>query len=188
MNKQAKLRWFSVATAAALVAATAGCAHKLHGEQFQNDDEARAVRNVAGTQAAVGARADATLHSSHFNTSGLNSLGRDKLDLMLLDEDSTLPLVVYLDLPRPDEVKPDEAKSARQAVTDYLKGRGMPETQFKLVEGPNPHTLHSATEVVNNLQTLRSTTSGGAGGATPNGQANSYSATPMAPVPDTASH
>jgi len=186
MNKQSKIRWITVATAAALVAATAGCQSnsseasgtRYHGEQFQNDDAPRAVRNIAAVQAATGARADATLHPSHFNAVGLNSLGREKIEMMLQDEESTPPLVVYLDVPSADECKADH-----QVVMDYLKGRGLAEAQYKVVDGPNPRELHPAVDAIAGVQAIKQ--AGVSNAAAAGGQGNGYSAPAAAPTPPT---
>ena len=148
------------ATAALLV--IAGCHSSsqpplLHGEHFVPDDQPHAVDNVAAAQAARGARADATLYSSHFNDAGLNSTGREKLELMLEDEDPAQPLVVYLDLPAGADLAP-----AHQAVTEYLKARGLPENQIKLVDGPNRKTLHPSADALTGLANLQQTQSTGA--------------------------
>jgi len=158
------MKWFPtfefLATAALL--AVAGCQSAsrpplLHGEHFVPDDQPHSVDNVAAAQAARGARADATLYSCHFNDAGLNSTGRQKLELMLEDEDPAQPLVVYLDLPAGADLAP-----AHQMVTDYLKARGLPENQIKLVDGPNPRTLHPSADALTGLANLQQTQGAGA--------------------------
>ena len=154
MKNQRLVRCFAVAVVTVLSAA--GChrgasqATKLHGERFAPDDEPRAVQNFAAAQAAAGARSDGTLHAVHFDAQGLNSLGREKIDLMMRGEEPAQPLVVYLDVAR----GPVTAEAARQSVTDYLKGRGLPENQIKLVDGPNTGSLHPAAEAGAALKTL----------------------------------
>ena len=159
MSNQWLFRWVAVAAVTGLAI---GCNHhapqaaKLHAEKFAPDDEPRASQNFAAAQAAAGDRADATLHASHFDAQGLNSLGRDKIDLMLRAGEAQQPLVVYLDLPH----GPVSADAARQSVGEYLKGRGLPESQMKLVDGPNPDTLHSAAEAGTALKSLGDSKSG----------------------------
>ena len=151
-----KVSWFGWIAGVAVVALATGCHHPapdatLHGEVFPADGDARDVWNVAGAQAAAGARADATLHTSHFDEMGLNSLGEEKLNLMLACEDAAGPMVVYLDLPA------DAARDRdRDAVTAYLSDRGVPQSQISLKDGPNPHTMRSASEAANQLNTLNS--------------------------------
>ncbi|HEX8912020.1 MAG TPA: hypothetical protein VF796_06640 [Humisphaera sp.] len=110
---------------------------RLGGEVFRPDDEPRTVTRLFDAQSAAGARADATLRAAHFdggNPSVLNSLGEEKLDLMLGDDDA-LPLVVYVDVPK------DDASAARQrAVEVYLRDRGLAADQVKVVAGANPRT------------------------------------------------
>src|SRR3982751_789407 len=96
----------------------------------------------ASAQASDGARADATLHGCHFDPGGtptsLNSLGEEKLELMLL-ADASLPMVVYLDVAK------DETYAAReQAVRVYLKDRGLTEAQVTLVNGQNKYNTNPA--------------------------------------------
>jgi hypothetical protein len=183
MNKQSKVRWLSLAAAAALAAASAGCSSgtssaRLHGERFEDDEAPRPYRNIAAVQASNGARADATLYPAHFNAAGLNSLGREKLDLMLLDEEAAPPMVVYLDLPKGDALEQD-----RTAVADYLKGRGVSDAQFKVENGPNPKTLHRADEAIAGMDALKTTATGASNqSGQPAGNATGYSSNP-APAP-----
>ena len=94
--------------ALALLGTLAGCQHDAH-----RDGDLRPLRRnlprrprpapvdpFVQVQSAAAARADATLTADHFDArGGLNSLGRQKLDLMLRDDDASTPLLVYLDLP-----------------------------------------------------------------------------------------
>jgi len=153
MSNQWLFRWVAVAAVTGLAI---GCNHhapqaaKLHAEKFAPDDEPRASQNFAAAQAAAGARSDGTLHPVHFGAQGLNSLGREKIDLMLSGAEAAQPVVVYLDVAR----GPVTAEAARQAVGDYLKGRGLPENQIKLVDGPNTGAMHPAAEAGASLKTL----------------------------------
>lgn len=154
----------------------------LHGENFVPDDQPHSVDNIAAAQAARGARADATLRPVHFNDAGLNSLGRQKLELMLADEDAVQPMVVYLDLPPASDAGP-----ARQAVGDYLKARGLAENQFRLVDGPNPKTLSPSTDALTGLAALQQQSPGGQPSAnTPQQPSSGYGSPPGAA--DNTSH
>lgn len=187
------LKWIGWAMAAALVVLTAGChsdnaarpAPELHGEAFPADTDSRAVREVNLAQAAAGARRDATLHAVHFDAQGLNSLGREKLDLMLAADVPAGPLVVYLDLPADAEAGKDH-----QSVVAYLKDRGLDESQIALKDGSNPRVSGSAADAVAALHAAESNgqtpQSGTPGASTPVPQ---NTATPAGnPQPTYTSH
>src|SRR5881628_2030495 len=90
------------------------------GEFFPPNGEIRDVQRIERVQAASGARADATLASAHFDKGELNSLGRQKLSLMIDDDDANNPLVIWLNVPADDEFK-----AARQdSIIAYLKDQG----------------------------------------------------------------
>ena len=117
------------------VVAAAGCSqgnHPVAGESFRPEGEVRSVHQFADAQAAAGARADATLRAVHFDRGDLNSLGQEKLDLMLGDDDACTPLVVRIDVA--DDAMAD---ARRDAVRVYLKDRGVSDDQVKLETGPN---------------------------------------------------
>ena len=147
-----KMKLWGLASAAA--ALLAGCSHggqtKYHGEEFPPDEQVRDVHRITDAQAAAAARAEGTLRDEHFDGGTLNSLGQDKLDQMLQDEASAQPLVIYLDLPAGGQVA-----QARQSVIDYLKGRGLPESQVRLQDGPNPRSVGSAAEAISALQAVQ---------------------------------
>ena len=183
MKKQNKLPWLTFA-AAALVALSAGCHNAenkelLHGEKFDADDAPRASRNAVAVQAANGARADSTLYAAHFNSAGLNSLGRQKLDLMMLDDEATPPMTVYLDLGK------DEAsvKLAHTAVAEYLKARGVAESQFKIEDGQNPKTLHRAEETATGLDALNKSSGANNQGGQQAGNTTGYSGSNQSATP-----
>ena len=103
------------------------------GEAFRADNEPRAVHRFAHAQGAAGARHDATLHPDHFDRGTLNSLGQEKLELMLKDDDACDPLVVYVDVPS------GELMAGRmESVKVYLKDRGLEDRQIQLEAGANP--------------------------------------------------
>ena len=77
---------------AALLALASGCeqdknAPVMHGEDFVPNDTMRASEKFMLAQEAAGARHDATLNAQHFNGKDLGSLGEQKLDLMMQDDD-----------------------------------------------------------------------------------------------------
>ena len=152
MTKHWKARILTLAAAGLL----AGCQNSqkpavVHGEKFQPEDEPHASQNMLAAEAATGARQDATLHPCHFGEHGLNSLGQEKLDLMIDAEETNTPLVVYLDLPQDIAVAP-----ARDSVMEYLKSRGLSDSQIRLEEGSNPHSTHPAADTLTQLQNLQS--------------------------------
>jgi hypothetical protein len=122
---------------ATLLAMAAGCQNRTtnHGERFHEDQEVRDLHRIEDAQIARGAREDATLHAVHFTGDQLNSLGQERLDLMLHDFGVYAPLTVYVDVPQ------DSTLAARQqAVAMFLKDRGMREEQIKLEQGSNPNS------------------------------------------------
>ena len=132
------------------LAAAGGCAHdenasgKIRGDEFPPEGTARAARRVVEAQSAAGARADATLRPFHFDAGRLNSLGEEKLDLMLKDDDLAEPMVVYLDLPDAD----DRRAAREQAVMAYLGERGLSDDQVRLKAGTNPDYMSPAIKPV----------------------------------------
>jgi hypothetical protein len=110
----------------------------IPGEQFTPSDEPRHMHRVLDAQAASGARGDATLRACHFDAgrpAALNSLGEEKLALMM-DDDDALPLVVHVD------AAGDEPLSAarQQSVKVYLRDRGLADQQVTVVNGRNAGT------------------------------------------------
>src|SRR5512137_44602 len=100
--KLSKKLILSAATLAALAVGT-GCecnkpataGTEGYNDPFFHPEELATVNRVARQQAASAARADATLNGAHFHGGKLNSLGEQKLELMLEDDDDTKPIVVY---------------------------------------------------------------------------------------------
>jgi hypothetical protein len=162
-------RLFLASAAIALVPALVGCQNRsnqpselTYGDQFQGTEEPRHINRVAEAQAAAGARADGTLRSCHFDTGGgnpgaLNSLGEEKLDLMLV-ADAGMPLVLNLDVPQ------DDAYASReQAVRIFLKDRGLTDAQVKLVAGPNLRNGRPTGPLLDAQKAASAATPGGAG-------------------------
>src|SRR5262245_40654148 len=104
---------------------TTGCqmADDKQQRQAMNDffpapGEERDTERVQRISAAAGARCDSTLQSYHFDKGELNSLGQQKLSLMLDDDDANNPMTIYMNLP-------EEYRAARQdAVVAFLKQEG----------------------------------------------------------------
>ena len=124
---------------AAILAIASGCSTQkddglVHGEQFVSNDAERSLNAFTTMESANAAHADATIRSYHFDGQILNSLGEERLDLILRNGDVPAPLVVYVDLPL------DDTKTARRrdAITAYLKDRGLTDEQIVMKSGPNP--------------------------------------------------
>ena len=158
-------RMLGVAAGLGLLALAAGChdqqntAAVVHGEVF-TDQESHDLYRIEDAQAARGARQDATLHACHFNGDQVNSLGQDRLDLMLHDGGIYTPLVVWLDVPQDDQLA-----GRQQSVSMFLKDRGMRDDQMKLELGSNPDSKTSVVPTVLPADEQKQQTSGAAGGA-----------------------
>jgi len=142
MTNKNRYRWIlGLATGAALIAAAAGCQSNgfQHGESFPGNDQTRDVKRFSEVQAARGAREDATLREYHFAGDKLNTLGQERIDLMLADGDVYSTLVVYLDVASDAQLAPRQ-----QAVSSFLKDRGMKDDQIRLENGPNPNSTTAA--------------------------------------------
>src|SRR5205814_4814527 len=142
-HRKLMMKAILIAGSCMLIALYSGCEQdrqqrQAMGEFFPASGEIRDVQRIERVQAASGARADATLAPAHFDKGELNSLGRQKLSLMIDDDDANNPLIVYLDVPADDEFK-----AARQdSVIAYLKDQGLVEKQVSLRAGPNPGTTN----------------------------------------------
>ena len=123
----------------------------IHGEMFPADEQVRPVDRMVEVQAAAAARMDATLNGWHFDRgAALNSLGRARLDLMLRDDDESLPLVVYLDVRGEGGVRDDH----RDAVRHYLADRGVADAQLEFRTGPNLEYTRPARDGLRGLKKL----------------------------------
>ncbi|HEX3358243.1 MAG TPA: hypothetical protein VHS31_14820 [Tepidisphaeraceae bacterium] len=148
-----------------------GCEYNHQQLQPMNDffpasGEVRDVQRAERVQEASGARFDATLSPAHFDKGELNSLGREKLSLMLDDDDANNPITIYLNV-----AADDEFKAARQdSIVAYLKEQGLEETQIAFKEGPNPATYSPA---AGGLLRLAKTETGIAGGTSSYGGSSS---------------
>lgn len=121
---------------------------------YFGDEDAGRTQSALDVQAAAGARADATLYALHFDGPRLNSLGENKLSLMLRDDDAADPLTVYLKV---DE-KSKSAPRQREAVTTFLKDKGLKDAQIEVVYGDNPASRTPAGPL---LDRMHKTESGG---------------------------
>jgi hypothetical protein len=136
---------------------SAGCqTDKSSVTEFFPAEGAQRIHNFADVQTANGAQEDATLQPAHFDGPRLNSLGEDKLDRMVFD-DAQETVVVYLSL-----APGDASNDARtQAVTEYLKERGIDPSRVKVETGTNPAT---STPAATGLARMAKTETGGGEG------------------------
>jgi hypothetical protein len=132
------MKWTIVITALLTLAACQGKDASLDPtlEGFFPEDvgEVRKPNQFADASAAAGARADAMLFKQHFDGPRLNSLGEEKLSLMLKDDDAPGPMTVYLKLSDTDAA----AKARESAVITFLKDKGLKDDQIEVVMGDNP--------------------------------------------------
>lgn len=138
----------------AAVAMAGGCRHNQPpkpdvADAFASEPAVHPVARITAAQESAGARDDATLRPMHFDGPNLNSLGRQKLDLMARDEDASRPIVVYLDLSADAP-----AHEARQSVADFFKSIGVPSRQFQIKDGPNPAVKAPAAQAIDDLHRL----------------------------------
>jgi hypothetical protein len=125
---------------------------------FTPPGQVRDTQRIEHAQMAAGAREDGMLMEYHFDKGELNSLGREKLSLMLDDDAANNPIIIYLNVPASDDFK-----AARQdAVVAYLKDQGLQESQISFRAGPNPATDTPASK---GLTDLAKTDTGGDSGS-----------------------
>jgi len=130
--------------------------------------ESRKPVQFADAMAASGARADATLYKHHFDGQKLNTLGEEKLALMLKDDDSPTPMTVYLSINEKDAL----SKQRQTAVIAFLKDKGLTDPQIEVIYGDNPNTRSPAAAQLTKLNKT-DTDSAGAGSPAPAGGAPS---------------
>ena len=137
MRNRDKYRWIlGMAAGVAFVAATAGCGGDGRpGESYPTGDQTTAIQRIEQMQTDRASREDATLHAYHFDGNQLNTLGQARLDQMIADGDVASNLVVYLDVP--SDV---DQTQRQQAVSLYLKDRGLRDEQIRLENGVNPNS------------------------------------------------
>ena len=143
MITSARIRWvLGLLTGAVVLTLAAGCQQgmKKHGDDFADEMEIRDLQRLNDAQAARAAREDGTLRSYHFTGVELNTLGEDRLNLMLRDGGAFVPLVVYLDVPSAN------LPGTRQSVVNFLRERGLREDQITLETGHNPNVTSPATQ------------------------------------------
>jgi hypothetical protein len=168
MKERTNMKW-AVLTFALL--SLASCQEKsldptLEGYFPEDSGEIRKPVQFADAMAASGARADAMLYAHHFDGAKLNSLGEQKLSLMLKDDDSPTPMTVYLNLKEKDAV----SKQRQASVVTFLKDQGLADAQIEVIYGDNPASRSPAAMHISNLGKTDSSDAGGSVGAANPGQ------------------
>src|SRR5438270_2120835 len=69
------------------------------GDAFPAEGDTRGYRRAMLAQEAAAARKDGMLYGYHFDGDRLNSLGQQKLSLMMRANDQAFPIVVYMNVP-----------------------------------------------------------------------------------------
>jgi len=158
---------------AAILLAT-GCQRSMSpvgvGDVFPKEEKgAGNIDRFAAAQAACGARTDGMLFGYDFYGDKLNSLGREKLDLILCAPGRDYPVMVYLAFPADDH-----AAARKQAVTNHLMHEcALRPAQFQLVNGYNPDCSSPAGP---NIDALNALNQAPAAGAAPAGASSGYGA------------
>ena len=122
--------------------------------------ENRATDAFTAAQAQAGARGDATLQPMHFDGAALNSLGRDKLDLMTDDYDGHSNVTIYLNFRETDGLE-----ARREAVLAQLREHGVEESAVKFVGGPNPSLTSPAAGHMARLERTEGEATGASSGS-----------------------
>lgn len=126
---------------------------------FPRDDITPPSKVMFDRQVANGAAADAMLFDIHFDGGELNSLGKQKLDLMVKGKRGNMATKVYLNMP-----KDGEFSTARQtAVEKAFETAGIAKEQYAITFGPNPGVLMPADAGIRALQPVGAGPSGAAG-------------------------
>jgi hypothetical protein len=136
------------------VAVAAGCKERpprqlepdtrMYGQRFLEPGEMGHNERIDLAQQRAGARADASLHEFHFDRSGgLNTLGEEKLGLMLAPDESiattqpasssAVPFVVYVDTPEDDGTW----SAKKDAVARFASAHGWTDGQIEVRHGTN---------------------------------------------------
>lgn len=114
-------------------------------DHFAPDTEPRSMHGVFAQQHANGARQDGTLYAHHFTGNELNSLGRQKLELMTSGAERG-PVGIYLDIPKDNAYGPRES-----AVVAFVSTKGLASDAYSITAGPNPNLSTPAVQGLNGL-------------------------------------
>lgn len=155
-----------VAVSAVLVTFTPGCTgpaatSSTGGYQDPHfpEEYTRLHELATYNQATSGARADATLYDMHFYGDKLNSLGEDKLSLMLDDDDDRRPMVVYINAAGSD----DDFVARQESTRAFALAHGVASDDLRFERGPNPGSKTLAAPLLRNIGRTDSTPSAAQG-------------------------
>jgi len=126
---------------------------------FPDPKEPNPVEVTMARQAANGARADGMLHAIHFDDDALNSLGRDKLERMVLATPVGSKLKVFVNVPDNDSTAPRLAN-----IENFLGEQGLAKDQIAVARGTNPAALGDTTDSIVARKAQRDGTGDTAGG------------------------
>ena len=147
-----KLTYF---LAGALVLASTGCKtdkNQQQQEAFFPDQKRSSVNTFKRDQTANGARSDGMLYAGHFDGENLNTLGKNKLGLMLADDTGAKVMKVYL----VNVGAGDLLEKRKTAISNYLKDGLRPDEKVEFVTGANPDTYHPAAETLARVPKIES--------------------------------
>jgi hypothetical protein len=111
------------------------------------DEPALSVDRLIESQAAMGAKSDATLYPQHFDGGELNALGRSKLALIMRANAQSPRTVVYMDLGRPNDMTTPRRGSVERFWRDSMSGQ----TQLEIRDGMNTGMTYSAAKSLERL-------------------------------------
>ena len=114
--------------------------------QWAEENQWFASAEFAHAQAAAGAATDLTLNAHHFDGAGLNSLGDEKLALML-DGARANAGTVYLNL----DARDSHAAARRASVEQWMTDHGMESGAIAIRDGANPANTTAAQPGLNRL-------------------------------------
>jgi len=155
----------AVTTATVLLAGCQQSKRSMQGmnDKFEPDDKPRSVTAIFDQQHRNGARQDGMLYAGHFTDGELNSLGRQKLDMMTSGPERGI-VNVYMSVPK------DNAYAARESsVIAFLSTKGLASNSYTLTAGDNPGTGAPAVQGLNGLAKQREVTESAASSAGPTG-------------------
>jgi hypothetical protein len=145
-----KLPLFTVIAVLLLLGLT-GCAKdqkpmKSVNDHFIDDEQPRSVNAFFNQQHANAARQDGMLYPAHFDGTALNSLGRQKLDLMFAGAERGM-VQVYLKVAKDNAYRDREA-----AVNSYLTSKNIKSEEYALNFGDNPGVGASASDGLKGIE------------------------------------
>lgn len=114
-------------------------------------------------QATSAARADATLYDMHFHGGRLNSLGEDKVALMLDDDNDSRPLVIHIAADGGDA----DFAAREESVRAFAVAQGASSDELQFARGANPGSRTITAPQLQNYNRTESRPVDGPIGSTP---------------------